>query len=127
MTVTANGSALAPGTYHGKVTITATSQFPSGSPIDVAVTLTEPPNGIVANLLNIEGKPDIALSVTGKGPVDNLVTTMALDAGGTRALEGAAQTREAIAAYRRTYELTPDYPTIVQKLQSLGAAAGPSA
>jgi len=58
--------------------------------VDVAVTLTEPPNGIVANLLNIEGKPEIALSVTGKGPVDNLVTAMALDAGGTRALEGAA-------------------------------------
>jgi translocation and assembly module TamB len=58
--------------------------------VDVAVTLTEPPDGIVANLLNIEGKPEIALSVTGKGPVDNLVTTMALDAGGTRALEGSA-------------------------------------
>ena len=58
--------------------------------VDVAVTLTEPPNGIVANLLNIEGKPEIALSVTGKGPVDELVTTMALDAGGTRVLEGSA-------------------------------------
>jgi translocation and assembly module TamB len=58
--------------------------------VDVAVTLTEPPNGIVANLLNIEGKPEIALSVTGKGPVDNLVTRMALDAGGKRALDGSA-------------------------------------
>lgn len=58
--------------------------------VDVAVTLTEPPNGIVANLLNIEGKPEIALSLAGKGPVDNLVTSMALDAGGKRALEGSA-------------------------------------
>lgn len=58
--------------------------------VDVAVTLTEPPNGIVANLLNIEGKPEIALSVTGKGPVDKLVTSMALDAGGKRALAGSA-------------------------------------
>ena len=48
------------------------------------MTLTEPPDGIVANLLNIEGKPEIALSVTGKGPVDELVTTMTLD-GGSRA------------------------------------------
>ncbi|MGV3490758.1 MAG: translocation/assembly module TamB domain-containing protein [Devosia sp.] len=56
--------------------------------IDLAVTLTEPPNGILANLLNIEGKPEIALSVAGRGPVDNLTTTMALDAAGTRALEG---------------------------------------
>ena len=60
------------------------------SSIDVAVTLTEPPDGIVANLLNIEGKPEIALSVTGKGPVDDLRTTLALDAGGNRALEGIA-------------------------------------
>jgi len=58
--------------------------------IDVAMTLTEPPDGIVANLLNIEGKPEIALSLTGAGPVNDLRTTMALDAGGTRALEGVA-------------------------------------
>jgi len=58
--------------------------------LDLAVTLTEPPNGIVANLLNIEGRPDIALSLEGKGPLDNLVTSMALDAGGTRALAGSA-------------------------------------
>lgn len=58
--------------------------------VDVAVTLTEPPNGILANLLNVEGKPEIALSVTGKGPLENLATTMALDAGGTRALAGTA-------------------------------------
>lgn len=62
----------------------------SDNMVDVAVTLTEPPNGIVANLLNIEGKPEIALSVTGKGPVDNLITSMALDAGGQRALQGSA-------------------------------------
>lgn len=58
--------------------------------VDVAVTLTEPPNGILANLLNIEGKPEIALTVAGKGPLDNLATTMTLDAGGTRALAGTA-------------------------------------
>lgn len=63
--------------------------------IDLTVTLTEPPNGIVANLLNIEGKPEIALSVTGAGPVDNLRTTMTLDAGGARALEGTATIAQA--------------------------------
>ncbi|HEY9009438.1 MAG TPA: translocation/assembly module TamB, partial [Devosia sp.] len=63
--------------------------------VNVAVTLTEPPNGIVANLLNIEGKPEIALSVKGAGPVNDLRTTMALDAGGTRALEGSATIAQA--------------------------------
>jgi translocation and assembly module TamB len=58
--------------------------------VDVGVTLTEPPNGIIANLLNIEGRPEIALSVTGSGPVNDLVADMALDAGGQRALSGRA-------------------------------------
>lgn len=58
--------------------------------IDVGVTLTEPPNGILANLLNIEGKPEMALAVKGSGPVADLRTTMTLDAGGKRALEGLA-------------------------------------
>jgi translocation and assembly module TamB len=63
--------------------------------VNVAVTLTEPPNGILANLFNIEGKPEIALSVTGAGPVNDLRTTLALDAGGRRALEGAATIAQA--------------------------------
>ena len=37
--------------------------------VAIGVTLTEPPNGIIANLLSIEGKPEIALSVNGAGPV----------------------------------------------------------
>lgn len=60
------------------------------SSIDVGVTLTEPPNGILANLLNIEGKPEMALAVNGSGPVADLKTTMTLDAGGKRALAGLA-------------------------------------
>lgn len=58
--------------------------------IDLGVTLTEPPNGILANLLNIEGRPEMALAINGAGPVADLKTTMTLDAGGTRALEGLA-------------------------------------
>lgn len=65
------------------------------SNVDIAVTLTEPPDGILANLLNIEGKPEIALSVAGQGPVNDLRTTMTLDAAGQRALEGAATIAEA--------------------------------
>lgn len=71
--------------------LTADVKFANAdSTVDLAVTLTEPPNGIVANLLNIENRPEIALSITGQGPVDNLTTAMTLDAGGTRALAGTA-------------------------------------
>lgn len=58
--------------------------------VDVGVTLTEPPNGVMANLLNIEGKPAVELAIAGKGPVANLQTTLALKANGQTALGGGA-------------------------------------
>jgi translocation and assembly module TamB len=59
--------------------------------VDVALSLTEPPNGILANLLSIEGRPEIALGVAGSGPLDDLTAQLTLDAGGARALTGTAQ------------------------------------
>jgi translocation and assembly module TamB len=58
--------------------------------VDVGVTLTEPPNGVMANLLNIEGKPAVELAIAGKGPVANLQTTLTLKANGQTALGGGA-------------------------------------
>jgi translocation and assembly module TamB len=58
--------------------------------LDLAVTLTEPKNGIIANLLNIEGRPDIKLAVAGSGPITDLTTDLTFDAGGQRALAGTA-------------------------------------
>jgi len=68
--------------------------------IDVGVTLTEPPNGVMANLLNIEDRPAVELSIAGKGPVANLQTTLTLKANGQTALGGGAtvnQTAEGFA------------------------------
>ncbi|MGV3651872.1 MAG: translocation/assembly module TamB domain-containing protein [Devosia sp.] len=59
--------------------------------VDLALSLVEPPNGILANLLSIEGRPEIALGVTGAGPLDALSAQLTLDAGGTRALAGTAR------------------------------------
>ena len=81
--------------------------------VDLAMTLTEPPDGIVANLLNIDGRPQIALSVTGTGPVDDLRTTMALDAGGTRALDGVATIAEAPGGLAVDVELGGPVGTLV--------------
>jgi len=58
--------------------------------IDLGLTLTEPPDGIIANLLNIEGRPEIALTINGSGPIANLRSELTLDAGGQRALSGLA-------------------------------------
>lgn len=63
--------------------------------LDLALTLAEPEDGILANLLDIEGRPAITLGVNGSGPVDDLTTSLTLDAGGQRALEGTATLAEA--------------------------------
>jgi translocation and assembly module TamB len=63
--------------------------------VDIGVTLTEPPDGILANLLNIDGRPEMALAIAGSGPLGDLQTTLTLDADGRRALEGAARLAQA--------------------------------
>jgi translocation and assembly module TamB len=56
--------------------------------LDLDLTLNEPENGIVANLLNIEGKPPVALALKGSGPLSDLALQLTLDAAGKRVLTG---------------------------------------
>ena len=58
---------------------------------DIALTLNEPPDGLIVNLLGMEGKPEVALSLKGSGPLADLRTDLALDVAGKRALSGYAQ------------------------------------
>ncbi|HTJ58901.1 MAG TPA: translocation/assembly module TamB domain-containing protein [Devosiaceae bacterium] len=62
--------------------------------LDLNLNVTEPKDGIIANLLNIAGRPDVALKVTGAGPIGKLQTQLTLDAGGTRALTGTATVKQ---------------------------------
>nr|WP_245419602.1 translocation/assembly module TamB domain-containing protein [Phyllobacterium salinisoli] len=56
--------------------------------LDLDLKLAEPANGIVANLLDIEGRPPVDLTVAGSGPLSNLDLNLALDAAGNRVLTG---------------------------------------
>ncbi len=56
--------------------------------LDLDLTLNEPENGILANLLNIEGRPPVALALKGSGPVSDLGLQLTLDAAGKRVLTG---------------------------------------
>ena len=58
---------------------------------DIDLKLNEPPDGLIVNLLGMEGKPEVSLSLTGSGPLSSLRTDLALDVGGKRALSGVAQ------------------------------------
>jgi translocation and assembly module TamB len=58
--------------------------------IDLGVSLVEPENGVIANLLNIENRPAVTLTLSGAGPVADLRTELVLQANGQTALSGAA-------------------------------------
>lgn len=69
------------------------------SVVDIGLTLTEPPNGLMANLLNIEGRPAVELTIAGKGPVADLQTSLALEANGQTALSGDATIKQSAAGF----------------------------
>ena len=58
--------------------------------IDLSLDLNEPANGVLANLLSIEGRPAMQLTLQGQGPVADLTAQMQLLADGQSALSGTA-------------------------------------
>lgn len=56
--------------------------------IDLGLALVEPQNGIIANLLDIQGRPEIALGLEGSGLIDDLDVALTFDADGNRILTG---------------------------------------
>ncbi|SFC37173.1 translocation/assembly module TamB domain-containing protein [Devosia psychrophila] len=68
--------------------------------INLNLALVEPENGVIANLLNIDGRPAVTLTLKGSGAVTDLRTDLQLQANGQTALSGVAtinQTPEGIA------------------------------
>lgn len=63
--------------------------------IDLSVDLNEPANGVIANLLNIEGRPAMQLTLAGAGPVEDLTAELNLLADGQPALAGTARIEQA--------------------------------
>ncbi|MDR6432649.1 translocation/assembly module TamB domain-containing protein [Brucella pseudogrignonensis] len=56
--------------------------------LDLDLKVMEPANGIIANVLNIDGRPPVDLTLTGKGTLDDLKIDLALDTNGSRTLTG---------------------------------------
>lgn len=67
--------------------------------------LTEAEDGIVANLMSLEGRPPVALAVEGSGPLTDLDVTLALDADGERVLAGATRLRRVDGGLGYTVDL----------------------
>ena len=61
--------------------------------LDLDLQLSEPENGVIANLLGIEGRPPVDLAVQGSGPLSGLDIGLSLDAAGQRVLTGTTALR----------------------------------
>jgi translocation and assembly module TamB len=65
------------------------------------VRLNEPANGMIANALNIEGQPPVALTIAGDAPVEELEVSLGFDVAAKRILSGnlaLSKENEALAA-----------------------------
>ena len=60
--------------------------------LDVDVRLREPADGVLANLIDIPGRPPVGLALAGGGPLDALDIALAFDVDGARILDGTVTT-----------------------------------
>lgn len=61
--------------------------------LDLSLLLEEDPGGLVAELIDLPGAPDLRLSVEGSGPLSNLTTDIDLRTEGQQRLAGTITTR----------------------------------
>lgn len=73
--------------------------------VDLDLSLSEPENGVVANLLNIEGRPPLDLVLAGEGPLGELDVELTIDAGDTRVMTGVTALRRSTAGLGFAAEL----------------------
>ncbi|BBE73787.1 translocation/assembly module TamB domain-containing protein [Oharaeibacter diazotrophicus] len=68
--------------------------------LDLDLKLEEPENGVVASLIGIPGRPAVAFSIAGSGPLTDFGADVALSAAGERRVSGRATITESAGAYR---------------------------
>ncbi len=81
--------------------------------MDIDLDLTEPENGVVANLLNIEGRPPVELRVAGSGPISDVNVEIALDVAEQQVLAGGVLLRQQAEGLSFHAQLAGPIATIV--------------
>ncbi len=84
-----------------------------GNTIDLGLSLVEPPNGVIANLLNIENRPAMTLMLDGEGPVSDLTAQMRLLANDREALAGTAQIAQSADGFSINADLGGPLSTLI--------------
>ncbi|MFD1942186.1 translocation/assembly module TamB domain-containing protein [Paradevosia shaoguanensis] len=98
------------GTLNAKVVYQAGTQN-----LDLNIALAEPKDGIIANLLNIDGRPDVKFTLAGSGQVKDLRTDLTFDAGGQRVLSGVATINQVAEGFDVGLDLHGPIATLVDE------------
>jgi translocation and assembly module TamB len=81
--------------------------------VDLGLSLVEPENGVIANLLNIENRPAVTLNLTGQGPVADLRTELVLQANQQTALSGVATIQQQAGGFAVAADLRGPLSTLI--------------
>lgn len=76
----------------------------SNEQLELDARLTEPADGVVANLIDLPDRPPVALALTGGGSLDALDIALSFDVDGARILDGALETRRGLFAGATTLD-----------------------
>lgn len=78
---------------------------PTDQILAVDVHFEEPKNGVVANLLNIEGRPALALDISGQGPVSGFNSELSFTADSQVILKGSSRIAKTAEGFAVTSDL----------------------
>ena len=81
--------------------------------VDVGLELVEPENGVIANLLSIENRPAVTLSLKGSGRVADLRTDLVLQANQQTALSGVATVKQQADGFAVAADLRGPLSTLI--------------
>lgn len=69
----------------------AVAYTPSDKVLALDVHMSEPANGVLANLANIEGRPALSLDLSGQGPITGFDANLSMSANGAVVLSGTSR------------------------------------
>ncbi|MEO1550154.1 MAG: hypothetical protein AAFR93_06935, partial [Pseudomonadota bacterium] len=87
-----------------------------GAGLELDLALSEPENGVVANLLQVEGRPPLDLSLQGGGPLDALDLALDLKADSVDLVDGRAVVTGSAGSYRFEADVTGELSSLVPPL-----------
>lgn len=84
--------------------------------LDLNLSLSEPENGVVANALNIPGRPAVTFEIEGSGPLDSFEADIALTADGEQLVDGTATISQSGGGLRFVADISGDLQPLVPPL-----------